>query len=417
MTKLFQINITANWGSHGKIAENLGNIAVSNGWESYIAFGRWFTASKSQLYRIGSNCDEYVHGVISRLFDNHGLMSANATRRLIKYIETVSPDIIHLHNIHGYYLNYPILFEYLSSLDIPIVWTLHDCWAFTGHCAHYMFADCCKWQTHCKQCPLKENYPKTIFLDRSYRNFELKKKHFLSLKNLTLVPVSKWLETDIKQSFLGKEKIRQIHNGIDTNLFNACNDSLSVFDKYKISSDKKIILGVASNWWRKGLPDFVKLRSMLDKGYSIIVVGLKEKELKELPSGIVGIRRTENVNELIQLYSVANVYFNPTWEDNFPTTNLEAMACGTPVVTYDTGGSKECLTANTGYAIPKGQIEEARDKIIEICSNGKDYYAKSCRQHIVDNFNKEQRFSEYWNLYNELLQVQTPKLLNPLRKK
>ena len=173
--KLLQINITANWGSHGKIAEGIGNVVMSHGWESHLAYGRWSNPSSSQLYHIGSMMDERIHGVASRLFDNHGLMSKGATLQFLRYVEQLNPDIIHLHNIHGYYLNYPELFSFLSQLNKPVVWTLHDCWSYTGHCAHYMYVHCDRWKTHCGHCPQKNAYPASILLDRSSRNFDMKK--------------------------------------------------------------------------------------------------------------------------------------------------------------------------------------------------------------------------------------------------
>ena len=189
--KLLQINITANWGSHGKIAEGIGNVVMSHGWESHVAYGRWANPSNSQLYHIGSMMDERIHGVGSRLFDNHGLMSKRATIRFLNYVKQLNPDIIHLHNIHGYYLNYPELFSFLSLANKPVVWTLHDCWSYTGHCAHYMYVQCDRWKTHCELCPQKRSYPASLLLDRSYRNYDMKKQAFLSVPNLTLVPVSK----------------------------------------------------------------------------------------------------------------------------------------------------------------------------------------------------------------------------------
>lgn len=403
MPKLLQINITANWGSHGKIAEGIGLVAMRRHWESYIAYGRWKNPSQSQLYHIGCPADEMIHGVSSRLFDNQGLMSHIATQRLVRYIKAIQPDIIHLHNIHGYYLNYPILFRCLKRTGVPVVWTLHDCWTFTGHCAHYMFAGCERWKTHCQNCPLKSNYPKTLLLDRSYSNFEKKKKFFTSLPNLTLVPVCKWLDGEIAQSFLKNIKRTVIYNGIDTNIFTIKHNNENIRRKYNIPSNNKIVLGVASNWYRKGLGDFIKLRSMLTEDFSIVLVGLNEKELNSLPQNIIGIKRTENVDDLTDLYSTANVFFNATWEDNFPTTNLEALACGTPVITYDTGGSKEAIDNNTGYVVGKGELDLVSKLIRHICSNEKNLFSSACRKRVIDHFKREDRFEEYFSLYEKIL--------------
>lgn len=403
MPKLLQINITANWGSHGKIAEGIGLTAMKHGWESYIAYGRWKNPSMSHLYHIGCDLDEIIHGISSRLFDNQGLMSHIATKKLIKYIQKIKPDIIQLHNIHGYYLNYPILFHYLKASGIPVVWTLHDCWAFTGHCAHYMYKGCDRWKLHCHNCPLKSNYPKTLLFDHSYSNFENKKIIFNSLPNLTLVPVCKWLDEEVAQSFLKDNKRQVIYNGIDTNIFTIKHQNEKIRNKFNIPLHNKVILGVASNWYRKGLGDFFKLRTMLNENFSIVIVGVDNKELRVLPKNIIGIKRTENVNDLTSLYSTANVFFNPTWEDNFPTTNLEALACGTPVITYDTGGSGEAIDKNTGYNIKKGDIKEACRLILKICSIDKIHFSYKCQEKAITCFNRDNRFEEYFNLYSKVL--------------
>lgn len=402
MRKLLQINITANWGSHGKIMEGIGNVAIAHGWESYACYGRWMNLSKSHLYHIGNNLDEVIHIANSRLLDNHGLCSRRATRNLTKYIEKIKPDIVHLHNIHGYYLNYPILFDYLSRTNVPIVWTLHDCWAYTGHCAHYMFAGCNKWKSHCHHCPQLHTYPKSQLFDHSYSNFEKKKYYFLKSKNLTLVPVSKWLEGDLRQSFLKDCNIKQIYNGIDCHRFSPIENTEWIRIKYGLSPKSSIVLGVASNWYHKGLDDFIRLRRILSKDIAIVLVGLSKKEISNLPVGIVGIERTQNVEELQALYSAATVFFNPTWEDNFPTTNLEALACGTPVITYDTGGSPEAVGPTTGAVVRKGDVQSARDNIEKMVGN-KAAFTEACRIYAISHFSQEERFKEYFDLYQQLL--------------
>ena len=404
MKKLLQINITANWGSHGKIAEGIGQAAIKQGWQSYIAYGRWANPSTSNLFHVGSSWDEMRHGIASRLLDNHGLMSQKATKSLLQFVGNVNPDIVHLHNIHGYYLNYPLLFQYLRLHDVPVVWTLHDCWSFTGHCAHYEFIGCEKWKTHCAECPQKGAYPKSLLLDRSYRNFEQKKEAFLSLNRLTLVPVSQWLQSQLQQSFFKHTPTRLIYNGIDTNVFSKQTEVSWIKEKYGIPAHCAIVLGIASNWYRKGLPDFLQLASLLPPSIRIVLVGLTKQEQKlAARAGIVGISRTDNLHELCSLYSVANVYFNPTWEETLSCTNLEAMACGTPVVTYNTGGSPETVTAGTGLVIEKGDIQTAAIEIGRLCQQPATTFEDVCRQRIVRHFNKEDRFSEYLELYSKIL--------------
>jgi glycosyltransferase involved in cell wall biosynthesis len=403
MPKLLQINITANWGSHGKITEQIGALVINNGWESHIAYGRWHNESKSHLYHIGNTTDEYIHGIVSRIFDNHGLMSAGATKKLIDHIQLVNPDIIHLHNIHGYYLNYPLLFTYLSQCGKPVVWTLHDCWAFTGHCAHYMFVDCKKWKSECDNCPLLSNYPASMLFDRSKKNFQQKKQAFLSVDNLTLVPVSKWLEGELQQSFLKTKNIHLIQNGINIQRFAPNKQTESVMLKYGIPQNEKIILGVASNWYRKGLDDFIALRDLLPNDYHIVLVGLSKKDKKKISSSIIGIQRTENIDELVALYSSSNVFFNPTWEDNFPTTNLEAMACGIPVITYNTGGSSEAITPETGKVIEKGDLHSAVIAIKDFCNN--NVVADICRNRVVELFDEKRMQHDYYELYKSILHI------------
>ena len=403
--KLLQINITANWGSHGKIAEGIGNVVMSHGWESHVAYGRWANPSSSQLYHIGSMMDERIHGVGSRLFDNHGLMSKRATIQLLNYVEQLNPDIIHLHNIHGYYLNNPELFSFYSQANKPVVWTLHDCWPYTGHCAHYMYVHCDRWKTHCEFCPQKRSYPASLLLDCSYRNYDMKKQAFLSVPNLTLVPVSKWLEGDLRQSFLKDCRIQQIYNGIDINVFKPQTDTKAIMEKYNIPSGKRVLLGVASNWWRKGFEDFLQLRSLLDDKYVIVLVGLDEKRMKSLPKGVIGIRRTENVTDLCGLYSLADAFLNLTLEDNMPTTNLEALACGTPVITYRTGGSPEAIDELTGNVVMQGNLEAVCKLVESVCNRGETVYASACRQRVLDKFCSSKQFEKYYDLYCQLLGI------------
>ncbi len=404
MKRLLQINITANWGSHGKIAEGIGRLAMDHGWESVIAYGRWSNPSQSRLYHIGSMMDERWHCMAARLLDNQGLMSRGATARLIAFINNYRPSLIHLHNIHGYYLHYPMLFEYLSRADIPVVWTLHDCWAFTGHCAHYIYAGCEKWQTHCHHCPQIGTYPKSYFMDRSARNYDLKRTAFTSVPRLTIVPVCQWLKNEVARSFLKDLSVHRIYNGIDLDVFRPSADKETVKKKYGISADKHLILGVASNWYRKGLEDFFLLRRSLPDDYAVAVVGLnRAEEEKARRHGLIGIRRTGNVGELTSLYTLADVYCNLTWEDNFPTTNLEAMACGTPVVAYRTGGCPEAITSETGIVVDRGDVEGMARAIRAIVDDGADRYERACRQHIEANYDQKQRFAEYLHLYESMI--------------
>lgn len=401
--KLLQINTVANWGSTGRIAEEIGIAAIEQGWESYIAYGRGHPTSTSNLIRIGSDFDMKLHGIKTRLFDNHGLCSRKVTKDFINQINVIKPDIVHLHNIHGYYINYQILFKYLKSINVPVVWTLHDCWALTGHCAYFTFVDCDKWKNGCSNCIQRNAYPSSYFIDRSKKNWKNKKTAFTSLKKLTVVPVSDWLANIVKESFLRDVKINRIYNGINLDTFRP-NKTMNL--KHKLAIDDKImLLGVASIWdERKGLKDFIKLRDLLSDNKIIVLIGLNEEQVKKLPKGIIGIRRTNNVQELSAFYSEADVFINPTWEDNFPTTNLEALACGTPVITYRTGGSIEAVDEKTGLIVTPGDIIGLNNAINSILSNKNLLYTELlCRNRAIKEYNKNDRYREYLRLYYDIL--------------
>lgn len=383
--RVVQVNVSAACGSHGVIAEEIGRLALGNGWESKIAYGRRARESRSELIRVGGKFDMIWHGIESRLFDRHGLASLGATRRLVKQLEEYKPDIVHLHNIHGYYLNYPSLFDYLKLSGVRVIWTLHDCWPFTGHCAYYTAANCMKWQSHCVECPEKGSYPASLAMDRSTKNFNLKRRCFTGLKDLTLVPVSDWLAGDVRKSFLGEYPIMTIHNGVDLDIF-----------KPRNNKGGKFILGVASIWERrKGLPEFFKLREILPQEYKIFLVGLSEKQLSMLPDGIEGIMRTDSCEALSELYSRASVLINPTYEDNFPTVNIEALACGTPVVTYRTGGSPEAVDELTGVVVERGDVQG----LVEGIRLAERLRPEDCRARAEAKFNKDDCFRKYIELY------------------
>ena len=402
MRTLLQINSVVNSGSTGRIAEEIGQTAISQGWESYIAYGRNKRLSQSQLIKIGTDWDIKMHGLQTRLFDRHGLGSKSATQIFIKQIEAIKPDIIHLHNIHGYYLNIEVLFNFLASTQIPVLWTLHDCWPFTGHCVHFDFVGCKKWLTQCNNCPQTRTYPASFFLDRSTQNFNLKKELFTGVHNLTLVPVSQWLANLLRQSFLKNLPIQVINNGIDIETFKPVPSNNLRF-KFKLQS-KFIIIGVANIWSEhKGLKDIIELSSKLDANYQIILVGLSKKQIKTLPGNIIGIERTESVNELAEFYAASDVFINPTWEDNFPTTNIEALACGIPVITYNTGGSIESISKETGIIVEKGNIDDLFEAIRIIKNKGKYYYSKTCTERARMLYNKNDRFKAYFDLYDTIL--------------
>ena len=403
MLRLLQINICVNRGSTGRIAEQIGDAAMASGWDSYIAYGRGAGKSSSKTIKIGSKIGVYLHALLTRITDRHGLYSRFATRKLIRKISAINPDIIHLHNIHGYYINYRILFEYLQNTDIPVVWTFHDCWSMTGHCTHFEYAKCDRWKTGCYDCPEKKSYPASLVIDRSRKNYIEKRELFTSVKNMTIVLVSNWLGGIVKESFLGKYDVEVIHNGIDISTFQPLPSDIK--ERYGIV-DKKIILGVASPWSRrKGLIDFFELyRHISSNKYQIVLIGLSEDQIKSLPNGIIGLARTESVEALAQWYSVADVFVNPTYEDTYPTTNLEAISCGTPVVTYKTGGSPESVTSETGRVVDKGDIAGLAKAIESLCAEDREALRNRCREYAVAHFDKQECFKKYIDLYAEIIQ-------------
>ena len=388
--KILMINSVCGIRSTGRICTDIAAELVAQGHEVKIAYGRENVPEQFKKYavRIGNDLDVKLHGIIARLFDKAGYGSKNVTEKFIKQIKDYDPDIIHLHNIHGYYINIEVLFNYLKNCGKPVVWTLHDCWAFTGHCAYFDFVGCEKWKTGCYRCLQKKSYPSSILVDRSEKNYLQKKQLFATLSNMTVVTPSEWLAGLVKKSYLGKYNIRVINNGIDTEVFKPTMGNFR--QKHNIGS-KKIILGVAGVWdKRKGLEDFYKLSSILDDSFQIVIVGLNEKQINALPKNILGISRTESVNELAELYSVAEVFVNPTYEDNYPTVNLEAQACGTPVITYDTGGSPESVDFKG--VVNKGDVKDIA------------YLIKQPEKlEVLTPPKKEEQYKKYISLYKELL--------------
>lgn len=401
--KIFQINTTLNSGSTGRISEEIGKAAIDSGNQSYIAAAYTKRPSESNIIKIGSEFDRQLHGVKSRLLDRHGFGSAQATKSLIGKIKEIRPDAIHLHNIHGYYLHIGILFDFLKKVEIPVVWTFHDCWPFTGHCSYFDAVNCKKWQTHCNHCPNIKGYPSSYGYDQSFRNFDDKKRIFNGLKLLQIVTPSQWLAMHVRQSFLSAYLVKVIHNGVDLNVFTATQLSRTIRAKYNLTNNR-IILGVASTWdKRKGLNDFIQLSGLIAKDTQIVLVGLSKQQLHELPDNIKGIPRTENMQDLAALYTAADVFINPTYVDNFPTTNIEALACGTPVITYDTGGSPEAIDAATGCIVEKGDIKMLYEKIQLVLTKGKTHFTPLCRERAVKFFNKDDRYRDYLNLYQSIL--------------
>lgn len=385
--KYLLINVVCGAGSTGRICTELADKLYDEGHTVKIAYGRGKVKQEHKKYavKIGNGLSVKLDALLSRLFDNAGFNSKCVTKRFIKWVKKYDPDVIHLHNIHGYYINVKILFDYLKKSGKKVIWTLHDCWAFTGHCTHFDFINCEKWKEVCGNCKQKGLYPKSYLRDNSKSNYLRKKKAFTGAPNLDIITPSNWLKGKVEQSFLKEYKVTVINNGIDLEVFKPTKKDFK--EKYNLQG-KKIVLGVANVWGkRKGLGDFIKLSKILPEEYKIVIVGLNDKRLKLLPENILAIKRTDSLEKLVEIYSSAHVFFNPTYEDNYPTVNLEAQACGIPVITYKTGGSVESVPEENVLEKGdyKGLIEKLKENLPvleikkgkkEFCSDYLNFYNK-----------------------------------------
>lgn len=393
--KVFQINSTCGFGSTGRIAVDIAKKIEANGDECIIAYGRNSAPQDVASYKIGSETHVKLHGILSRITDRQGFYGATATKKLIEKIKDYNPDIIHLHNIHGYYLNVKTLFDFLKEYNKPIVWTLHDCWAFTGHCAHFSFEKCDKWKTECHSCPLKKEYPSSLLMDNSKKNFIDKRNLITQLKNVNIVTPSHWLASVTKESFMGKYPITPIYNGVDLEIFRPTESKFR--EKYGVES-KQIILGVANVWTeKKGLKDFYRLNEKLSDKQVIVLVGLDDNQVASLPKGIIGIKRTSSIEELAEIYSAADVFVNPSREETMGLTTAEALACGTPAVVYDETAVPEVVDENCGVVVKAGNVDELHKAINDI-----SFSAQACMNRAT-TFEKDKQYNKYYELYKEIL--------------
>lgn len=395
--KVLQINTVCGILSTGRICTDLAEVLVENGHECKIAYGRMNVPEKYQKYaiRIGNSFTNKLDAGFSRILDNAGCNSWLPTLRLVKQIKEFAPDIIHLHNLHGSYINIKVLFKFLKKYNKPVVWTLHDCWTYTGHCAHFTSIGCEKWRTQCFKCPLKHSYPKSLFLDNSVRNHKLKKKLFTSLDNVILITPSQWLADVTKQSFMGKYDVFPIPNGVDLEVFKPTDGDFR--KKYGIE-DKKIVLGVASAWGKnKGLDEFAALPQILGDEYKVVIVGIKPEQAANLPKEILCIPRTHDVKELAEIYTAADVFLNPSRQETMGLTTVEAMACGTPVVTSNLTAVPEVVDEKSGIVCENLEIDTIKAAVLEVLS--REYPDTRKR---AEEYEKSAQYMKYISVYESL---------------
>jgi len=397
--KVALINSVYDVGSTGKIVSGLKKIIELNGLEATVIYGRGKRKSNTKsIYFVSFFLEKLFHVIMTRIFDSHGLHSFFATRKVCKILDIEKPDIIHLHNIHGYYIDYFYFFNYLKNRNIPVIWTLHDCWPFTGHCAYFDKVKCLKWQSECNNCPQLNSYPKSIFFDRTKINFNYKKKIFNGVSNLYLVGVSDWISRHIKDSFLSNKFERVIYNGVDTNIFTPKTNT-TLIEKYKLEN-KFILLSVAKIWEsRKGLEDLIKLINDLPDYFVLIIVGRVLGNSRASTNRLIFINNLDDQNMLADFYSISNIFLNLSTEDNLPMTIIEALACGTPVFTYDTGGCAEVISNRFGKVFSKGDLKGLSFFIKQNQNNYKSKLNLEIINEIKEKFSQNIQYQKYVDLY------------------
>ena len=407
---LVEINTVVN-NSTGRIMHDIQREADLSGMETLSIVDRRHVYTDVPCVKYGNAVSFWTHVIWTTLTDRHGLepvLSVIYTRKMVRRIREANPDIIHLHNIHGYYLHYPTLMKYLAyEYKGKIIWTFHDLWPITGHCPHYVAIDCRKWMTGCNHCPNKKRYPVSLGLDGSRKNYEIKKELFTSLSNLTITVPSEWMASQVRQSFMGKYPVEVIHNGIDTAVFDhnrliADSDIESNISADETAwSDKKILLSVASIWdERKGLKDLVALSDKLSDDYVMVIVGLSKHQISRLPKGVIGITRTENIEELVSLYSRAHIFINPSLEESFSLVTVEALSCGCPCIVLDTSAVAELVNDDNGVVLHSHKPEDYLDAIKSIENRG---YSRDSVRATALKYDNKYMLEGYMRLYGEVL--------------
>lgn len=403
--KLVQINTVCN-GSTGNIMHSIQLAAHESGFTTMSFVGRRSCYSDVPCIKFGNPISFWFHVILNTITDRQGHGSLIQTQNLIRELRKINPDIIHLHNLHGYYLHIPTLFRYLSTeYNGHIFWTFHDLWPITGHCPHFVLADCNKWKVQCHHCPNKKTYPISLFFDSSKSNYREKKKLFSSVNNMEIIVPSTWMATHVNDSFLASKPCHVIHNGIDTNIFSYRYNE-STYTKYNIAKSKFVILGIASIWeYRKGLNDFLSLADYLTNNnlheYEIVLVGLTPAQIKQLPPNIIGIPRTENREELAELYSRANVFMNPSSEESFSLVTVEAMACGTPAIVLNRSAVSELVPDNVGIVLNNNTTEDYFNAIVQLQNHPLN---QNTIRHHAEKYSISQMTKQVISLYTKILQ-------------
>ncbi len=392
--KVVQINATCGVGSTGKICVEISRLLGENGIENHILFCEGETAHPQGI-KCATPFELRAEALKARLFGNWGFGARRTTKAMIAHLERIRPDIVHLHNIHGHTCHLEMLFSYLRKKKIKTFWTFHDCWAFTGYCTYFTLAGCDKWKTGCENCIQKRKY--SWLWDKS-KSLYARKKALLAGLDLTVIAPSEWMGGLVRQSFWKEHSLYVIPNGIDLSLFHPTESDIR--ERYNLEN-RYLILGVAFGWGRAKGPDvFTSLAARLGENYRILLVGTDEKTEKALPCNIIPIRRTQDQRELAALYTAADVFVNPTREDNYPTVNLEALACGTPAITFGTGGSPESIDDTCGVAVPCDDMDALMQEIVRVCEN-KPFSRDACLKKARE-FDAARCFYEYIKLYGVL---------------
>lgn len=398
--KIVMIN-SCNFGSTGNIMLGIAKVARQKGHVCYTSCPEGRSMRKRQLENhifIGTRFGRNLHLLLGNWTGFQGIFSIWDTKRFLKHLDKIAPDIIHLHNLHNCYINLPLLFYYIKKRDIPVIWTLHDCWAFTGQCPHFTLMGCDKWKNGCHSCTQISKYPSSK-VDHTKTMWKWKKKWFTCVKKLMIVTPSEWLADMVKQSFLKKYPVKVINNGINLDVFKQRTGALR--EEYHLQENgnkKNVVLGVAFGWGEsKGLDVFIGLAKRLNKSFQIILVGTDDEVDELLPNNIISIHRTQNQTELAEIYTLADVFINPTREDTYPTVNMEALACGVPVITFRTGGSPEIIDHTCGVVVECDDIDTLEKEIKRICYE-KPFNKQICLTKAKE-FGMLDRYQEYVKLY------------------